>query len=70
MVERYRAAALAASLNSYRIHPFMYELLVQDVEHLEKGAVRRYILDLIGLKMSFCLGVFLAPYFQSQIHFN
>ena len=65
MVERDRAAALAPPLDSYRIHTFMDELLVKDVEHLEKGAVRRYILDLVGLKMSFCLGVFLAPYLQS-----
>ena len=56
--------ALASLLNSYRIYTLCDKLLVKDIEHLEERAVRGDILNLIGLKMSFCLGVFLTPYFQ------
>ena len=62
MVERYRTAALAASLDSYRLHPLVYQLLVENVEHLKERAVRGNILDTVCLKMSFGLGVFLTPY--------
>ena len=37
------------------------EALIEDVEHLQKRAVRRDVIDRICLKMSFYMGVFLYP---------
>ena len=46
----------------------VHELFVQDVEHLEKGAVGRYIVDMVGFEMPFGLGVFLSPDMQCKFH--
>ena len=68
MIERHGTGRLASLLHSHRVHTLGYKLLIKDIKHFEKRAVRRYALDLVGLEMALFLGVFLAPYFQSQIH--
>ena len=45
------------------------QLLVEDVEHLQERAIRRDVLDGIGLEVALGGGVFLAPNMQSEIHF-
>jgi hypothetical protein len=42
---------------------FVHQLFVQLVEHFQKGAIWRYIVDLVGFKFTFGVGVFLTPYF-------
>ena len=37
------------------------QFLVEDVKHLEEGAVGRDVLDLVGLKTTFGLGILLSP---------
>ena len=44
------------------------EPLVQDVEHLKEGAVRRDIVDGIGLEMALGAGVLLTPNMQFEVH--
>jgi hypothetical protein len=44
------------------------ELLVQDVEHLEKGGVLRDVPDLVGHETALLLGPALAPDVQHEVH--
>ena len=39
MVERYRSTALAASFDSYRIHPLMNQLFIEDIKHFKERTV-------------------------------
>jgi hypothetical protein len=38
------------------------QTLVQDVEHLQEGALSGDVLDLIGLEMALGTGILLTPY--------
>ena len=68
VVERHRAAALAAPLNGNRIAALADQLLVQDVQHFEERSVFFDSGHVIGLEMTLILGVFLTPYLQIKIH--
>ena len=38
------------------------QVVVQNIQHLEKRGVGGDVLDFVGFECPFCLGVFLAPY--------
>ena len=42
--------------------------LVQDVEHLKEGTIRRDVIDGVGLEMALGAGVLLTPYMQCEVH--
>ena len=59
-------AAIVVERN--RIYSLTDQLLVENVEHFQEGCIRLYIIDMIGLKVSFCLSVTLTPYLNIEIH--
>ena len=61
VVEGYRTTALAASLYCNRVAAFTNQLLVQNIEHLKERRIFFDTRNMIGLEMSFCLGVLLTP---------
>ena len=69
VIEAHRAAvSLATLIKSDRIDLFIYKLLVQDVHHLQERGVGADAVDVVGLKMTFGLGVLLTPYFKCKFH--
>ena len=68
VVERHRTAALAASVNGYRIVTLTDQLLIEDVKHFEERGVLLYSGNMISLKMTLFLGVLLTPYLKIEIH--
>lgn len=68
VVERNRTAALAASVNGYRIVTLTDQLLIEDVKHFEERGVLLYSGNMISLKMTLFLGVLLTPYLKIEIH--
>ena len=70
MVERHRTAALATSLNGYRIATLADKLLIENIKHLQERSILFYTLDVISLKMSFCFGVLLTPYLKIEFHLD
>ena len=70
VVERYRTAALASSLDGHRVAAFPDQLLIEDIEHLEERCILLDTADVVGLEMSFCLGVFLTPYLKIEFHIS
>ena len=68
VVEGYGTTALAALIDSHRVGTFPNQLLVEDVQHFEEGCILFYAFDFIGFEMSLCLGVFLTPYLEFEIH--
>ena len=68
VVERNRTAALAASVNGYRIVTLTDQLLIEDVKHFEERGILLYSGNMISLKMTLFLGVLLTPYLKIEIH--
>ncbi len=68
VVEGHRAAALAAALHGHGIATLADELLIEDIEHLQEGSILFDAGNMVGLKMSLGLGVFLTPYLQIEFH--
>ena len=62
MIERYRTAALAATLHGYRIGTLTDQLLIENIKHLKERCVLLDAGNMISLEMTFCLGVLLTPY--------
>ena len=58
----------AVMVERNRIYSLTDQLLVENVEHFQEGCIRLYIIDMIDLKMSFCLSVTLTPYLNIEIH--
>ena len=51
-----------------RVLAFQDKLLIEDVEHLKERRLRRNIVELIFLEMTFGCCVFLAPDFELYVH--
>lgn len=68
MVKRYRSAALASLVYGNGVIALPDELLVENVEHLQERSVLLDTGNMIGLKMTLCLGVLLTPYLQVEFH--
>ena len=66
--ETYQVKNISSDSSFLEMLDILNEQLI--AEGVDPVAVRGNILNLIGLKMSFCLGVFLTPNFQCQIHVN
>jgi hypothetical protein len=58
----------AIMIKTNRFFNFVNELLVKNIEHLQKGAIRRYTGNRVNDKTALCPGIFLPPYFQCKIH--
>ena len=68
MVKGNRTAALAALVNGDGIHSFADQLLIENIEHFQEGSILFDTGNMIGLEMSFGLGVLLTPYLKIEFH--
>ena len=70
MVEGHGTAALAAALHCHGVATLADQLLIEDIEHLQERGVFLNAGNMIGLEMTFGLGVLLTPYLQIEFHLD